>query len=315
MIALYCTGTNVRLDRSYPEPVPLVDEVVLSVTHCGICDTDVQLASGYMGFQGVLGHEFVGVDENGERYTAEINNACRHCEWCARGLETHCPNRSVLGIFKHDGAMAERVAVPKANLHMIPDSISDHSAVFIEPLAAAFQILEQLTVFRGDRVAVLGDGKLGVLCAWVLRTASEDVTLIGKHDKKLAMVGRDVTKLRLESALAGHLKAYDIVVDATGNASGLETASQLCRPRGTIVLKTTIAGSHQLNLAPLVIDEITLIGSRCGPFPKAIAALEADMFPVENLIEAVYTLDQAEKAFEHARQKGAAKVILEVSAS
>lgn len=312
MRALYCNGKQVRLDPSFHEPTPLPDEIILNVTHCGICDTDVQLASGYMGFQGVLGHEFVGVDEYGDRYTAEINNPCRHCHWCARGLETHCPNRTVLGIFRHDGAMADRVAVPRANLHAIPESVSDHSAVFIEPLAAAFQILEQWTVFRSDKVAVLGDGKLGILCAWVLRTACENVTLIGKHLNKMALAGHDIEKILLDSASQHLAKSFDLVVDATGNPSGLETAIQLCRPRGTIVLKTTIAASHQFNLSPIVIDEITLIGSRCGPFKTAIDALQADRFPVENLIQAVYPFDQAEAAFLHASQKGATKIILQM---
>lgn len=310
--ALFCDGTGVALKPDHPAPVPLPGEVVLNVTHCGICDTDVQLAAGYMGFQGVLGHEFVGVDEHGQRFTAEINNACGRCDWCHKGLATHCPTRTVLGIFKHDGAMAEQVAVPRVNLHAIPENISNHAAVFIEPLAAAFQIMRQLCVFKSDRVAVLGDGKLGILCAWVMRTHTEHVTLVGKHPKKMALAGHEIQQVLLEKALENPARDYDIVVDATGNASGLEAATRLCRPRGTIVLKTTIAGPHQLSLAPIVIDELTIIGSRCGPFSEAIAALAAEQFPVERLIEAVYRLDDAEKAFEHARRKGAAKVILEV---
>lgn len=313
MKALFCHGSGVELRSNYPEVQPVADEITLSVTHCGICDTDVQLAKGYMGFQGVLGHEFVGVDQAGRRFTAEINNACHNCEWCARGLATHCPNRTVLGIFRHDGAMAERVAVPRRNLHEIPDSVSDLQAVFTEPLAAAYQIIEQLPIDKNQRVAVLGDGKLGILCAWVLATKSDHVMLIGKHPQKLAKAEGLVRTGLIDDADGTIMKSFDIVVDATGNASGLETACRLCRPRGTIVLKTTIECNHQLNLSPIVIDELTIVGSRCGPFPKAIAALSAGIFPVGNLIEAVYAMDDAELAFEHAQRKGAAKIIISMS--
>lgn len=312
MKALHCDGQGVRFLTNHPAPIPGPDEILLDVHCCGICDTDVQLAAGYMGYSGILGHEFIGTDATGRRFTAEINNACRNCRWCRQGLGNHCPNRTVLGILKHDGAMAEQVAVPKANLHAIPDSISDESAVFVEPLAAAFRILEQIGIGRTDRIAVLGDGKLGTLCAWVLATESDHVTLIGKHQDKLERAGDAVGKALLEEALANSAKSFDLVVDATGNASGLATACSLVRAQGTICLKTTIATEHRLSLAPIVIDELTVVGSRCGPFEPAIEALAAGEFDVARLVEAVYPLDDAEAAFAHAARKGAAKILLKV---
>jgi len=312
MKALQCHAQGVRLVSNYPAPTPGPGEVLLNVRCCGICDTDIQLAAGYMGYSGILGHEFVGTDAAGKRFTAEINNTCRECQWCRRGMGNHCPNRTVLGILGHDGAMAEQVAVPVVNLHPIPDSIDDETAVFVEPLAAAFRILEQIPVDRADRVAVLGDGKLGTLCAWVLAGAADEVTLIGKHMAKLDRAGNTVRKALLDDAMANGGKAFDLVVDATGNPSGLETACRLVRPRGTICLKTTIAAEHRLSLAPVVIDEITVVGSRCGPFAPAIEALAARRFDVARLIEAVYPLDDAETAFAHSARKGAGKILLKV---
>ncbi len=310
MIGVYCSGQNVKLRTDLPEVVPGAGEIVLNVTHAGICDTDIQLAKGYMGFEGVLGHEFVATDAQHRRFTAEINNACGQCDFCNRGLGNHCPNRTVLGIFRHDGAMAEKVAVPRHNLHAIPDSIADMAAVFIEPLAAAYQITEQIAIEPEMKVAVLGDGKLGTLCAWVLATKSRNVMLIGKHEAKLRKAGGDIQTSLLDDAKNKYPKAFDIVVDATGNASGLAAAIELCRPRGTVVLKTTIEGPHQLSLAGIVIDELTVVGSRCGPFPKAIEALSQSLFPVESLIEQVYPLAEAEAAFAHAGRRGAGKIVL-----
>lgn len=310
MIGIYCSGRGISLEKKLPEPKPRNDEIVLKVTHAGICDTDIQLAKGYMGFEGILGHEFVATDEQHRRFTAEINNACHACDFCQKGLSNHCPNRTVLGIFRHDGAMAEKVAVPSRNLHAIPDTIPDLAAVFIEPLAAAYQTLEQLSIEPEMKVAVLGDGKLGTLCAWVLATKSSHVTLVGKHQAKLDKAGATVQTSFLNEALEADRKKYDVVVDATGNASGLASAIDLCRPRGTIVLKTTIEGPHQLSLAGIVIDELTVVGSRCGPFPKAIDALSRSLFPVESLIEQVYPLAEGEIAFAHAGRRGAGKIVL-----
>ncbi len=242
-------------------------EVVLAVRQAGICDTDLQIARGYMGFRGVLGHEFVGQTADGRRVTAEINNPCRACPTCRAGRPNHCPYRSVLGILNCDGAMADLVAVPARNLHEIPESINDRAAVFIEPLAAAFRVLEEVELGPASRVAVLGDGKLGLLCAWVLRLTGAKVHLIGKHPEKLALAGPGIVTHRLEDE--NHLgRVCDVVIDATGAPSGLPTALALVRPCGTIVLKTTIASSYEVDLAPIVIDEIRVLGSRCGPFPQ-----------------------------------------------
>lgn len=312
MKGLYCDGRSVTLRRDLPEVVAAEGEVVLRVRAVGLCDTDLQLARGYMGFRGVLGHEFVGDDARGDRWVAEINNPCRRCATCLAGRPTHCPTRTVLGIVGHDGAMAERVAVPRDNLHSVPASVSDEEAVFVEPLAAAYQILEQVRVGRGDRVAVLGDGKLGLLSAWVLRTASERVTLVGRHAHKLALAGDSIAQ-RTTDDVADLARACDVVVDATGSPTGFAAALGFARPRGTVVLKTTVAAEHTLSLAPVVIDELTVVGSRCGPFPKAIDALARKVIDVRPLLAARYPLDEAEAAFAYASRKGVAKVILDVS--
>jgi threonine dehydrogenase-like Zn-dependent dehydrogenase len=262
-----------------------------------------------MGFRGILGHEFVGETADGCRVTAEINNACHACPTCEAGMTGHCPNRTVLGILNHDGAMADFVAVPEGNLHAVPETVPDREAVFIEPLAAAFQMVEQVQPARGTRVAILGDGKLGLLCTWAARLSGADVTLIGKHPEKLALAGEDVAVTKLEHA--GELRrTFEVVVDATGSQDGLATALGLVRPRGTIVLKTTVAGPHEVDLSPMVIDEVRLLGSRCGPFPPAIAALAARRVQVGVLIEAEFPLDQAGAAFVAAGRRGARKVVL-----
>jgi len=311
MRGVFCGGATIRLRRDLAEPVPGAGELVLSVRAVGICETDLQLARGYMGFRGILGHEFVGETEAGRRVTAEINNACHACPTCLAGLTGHCPNRTVLGILGHDGAMADRVCVPGRNLHPIPDAVDDRRAVFIEPLAAAFRVAEQVALGPGLAVAVVGDGKLGLLCAWVARLAGARITLVGKHPEKLALAGEDIRPCLL--AEVGMLaRSQDVVVEASGSTSGLEIALGLVKPCGTVVLKTTVAGDHSTSLAPIVIDEVRVIGSRCGPFPRAIAALEAGEVDVRPLIGAEMPLDRAEEAFRTAGVKGARKVIMTV---
>jgi threonine dehydrogenase-like Zn-dependent dehydrogenase len=265
-----------------------------------------------MGFRGVLGHEFVGETDSGRRVTAEINNACRQCSTCRTGRTGHCPNRTVLGILNHDGAMAEFVRVPAVNLHEVPDSITDREAVFIEPLAAAFRITEQVELGPGVRFAVLGDGKLGLLSAWVARLSGARVHLIGKHRAKLDLAGDGVetcTTDRLDNLRA----SFDVVADCTGSPTGLPSALRLVRPCGTVVLKTTVAGRYEIDLAPVVIDEVRVIGSRCGPFPKAIAALADRSVDVRLLIGAEFPLDEAREAFQAAATPGARKVLLHVN--
>lgn len=311
MIGVYCDGSSARLRSDLPEPSPRPGEVVLRVRAVGLCDTDQQLAAGYMDYQGILGHEFVGIRDNGDRVTSEINFSCHVCPTCLAGKPNHCPNRSVLGILGHDGAMAERVAVPERTLHAVPDEISDREAVFIEPLAAAFRITEQVPVEPDQEAAVVGDGKLGILCAWVLREQGAKVSLVGKHPEKLALAGEGI-ETRLLAEIEADRNRFPLVVESTGSISGLPTALALVQPTGTVVLKTTVARPHELDLAPVVVDEIRIVGSRCGPFPPAIRALKERKIDVRPLIGAEFRLDQAEEAFQEAGRPGAKKVLMMV---
>jgi threonine dehydrogenase-like Zn-dependent dehydrogenase len=315
MRALVLDGTPAfQIDR--PEPTPLPDEVPVRVLSAGICETDLQLIKGYMGFAGVLGHEFVGVAEagpfKGRRVVGEINCSCTRCAMCLRGLPSHCTERTVLGILNHDGAFADVVAVPQRNLHLVPDAMSNDVAVFTEPVAAAFQIPVQVPIRRDDRIIVLGDGRLGNLCAQVLAGLSNGVLVIGKHPEKLALISEAGIKTALLKDVPAERMA-DLVVEVTGSESGLPAAMQLVRPRGTIVLKTTVAGSQTLAWAPFVIDEITLVGSRCGPFDQALAALESGRVNVSRMISSRFDLSQSLEALEHARTRPVLKVLLDVA--
>jgi len=307
-------AVTVRSD--YPEPRPKAGEVSVQVLCAGICETDLQLIRGYMGFRGVLGHEFVGIAESGpfagRRVVGEINCACRHCDLCRRGLPTHCSSRTVLGILNHDGAFADTITVPQDNLHVVPENMPTDIAVFTEPVAAAFQIPAQIQVQRTDRVVVLGDGRLGNLCAQVLAGLSDHVLVVGKHANKLALLH----SLGIATVLRDQVEARrdaDIVVDCTGSDTGLPTALKLVRPRGTIVLKTTVAGEQTLAWAPFVIDEITLVGSRCGPFDQALKALAEGRVSVAPLISDRFDLSEGANALEHARTKPVLKVLLDVA--
>ena len=316
--AIVLEKDEVQVDAVRPAPTPAADEVVVRVTRAGVCETDLQLIKGYMGFRGVLGHEFVGVAESGpfagRRVVGEINCACWNCATCRSGFPTHCPNRTVLGILNHDGAFADLIAVPQRNLHLVPDSIPDDIAVFTEPVAAAFQIPAQLTISKDDRIVVLGDGRLGNLCAQVLASIADDVLVVGKHREKLGLL----ETMGLKTALLSDdlpKRAADIVVECTGSESGLPAALELVRPRGTIVLKTTVAGTQTLAWAPFVIDEITLVGSRCGPFDQALHALEQGLVDVEPLIADRFNLSNGVMALQRAQQKGVLKVLLEMESS
>jgi threonine dehydrogenase-like Zn-dependent dehydrogenase len=314
MQALYWDGRDLKFDSAYRAPASNQRTAVIKVRLAGLCSTDLQIFQGYMGFHGIPGHEFVGdVEEGpaeliGKRVVAEINFGCGHCEACARDLARHCPNRSVMGILGADGAFAEYMSVPIANLHTVPDGISDEEAVFTEPLAAAFEILAQTQLNPGDEVLVIGDGKLGNLCAQALRLTGAKVTALGKHPEKLALI----KKCGVRTALLDGWKTrtFDIVVEATGSVSGLELALSAVRPRGTLVFKSTIAGAHQLSLAQIVINEITLIGSRCGPFTPALEALHEKTVSVTPFIEQVYELRDGLSAVAHAGRRGARKILL-----
>jgi threonine dehydrogenase-like Zn-dependent dehydrogenase len=311
-------NNHVEVLDDRPSPTPAPGEVLVRVVRAGVCETDLQLIKGYMGFRGVLGHEFVGVVESGpmagRRVVGEINCACWTCATCRKGLNTHCPNRTVLGILNHDGAFADLIAVPQRNLHLVPDSLSDDIAVFTEPVAAAFQIPAQLTVRTDDRVVVLGDGRLGNLCAQVLARRSNRVLVVGKHQEKLALLlSMGIDCARVSDDLEE--RAADIVVDCTGSESGLPTALKLVRPRGAIVLKTTVAGVQTMAWAPFVIDEVTLVGSRCGPFDRALSALEKGEVKVEPLISDRFPLSRGIDALARAQTKPVLKVLLDVSSS
>ena len=315
MLALHFDGAELRCIVDHPEPSPGTDEAVVRVHLAGVCSTDLQILAGYMGFTGVPGHEFVGevvdgpADVADQRVVGEINYACRRCPTCRRGLGRHCPHRRVMGILGADGAFAEYLAVPLTNLHVVPDAVPDEAAVFTEPLAAAFSILEQVTLGPGDGVVVLGDGKLGLLCAQVLAGTGASVTLVGKHVKNLALVAdRGVATVLLEAWTPA--AAADCVVEATGSPAGLALAAAAVRPRGTLVLKSTVADEHRLSLAPLVINEITVIGSRCGLFPPALRALADRSVDVTPLIDAKFPLAGGVDALAHAARPGIGKVLI-----
>lgn len=315
MKALYWDGDSLALVE---RDVPGIggDFALLRVHVAGICNTDLEIVRGYMGFRGVLGHEIVGtvVDGppqwHGARVTAEINFACGECDLCKAGLGRHCPTRAVLGILAADGGFADYVSVPIANLHRIPDEVPDRRAVFAEPLAAAYEILEQIRVDSTIRCTVLGDGKLGLLAAQVLADAGAVVTAVGKHSDKLAVLRhRGIETVELEDWSAA--KA-DVVVEATGTAAGFSAAVAATRPRGTVVLKSTVAERPQLDLAPLVIDEISVVGSRCGPFEPALQALASGRIETDALISDTLPLQRGVEAFERAREPGVMKVLLEM---
>jgi threonine dehydrogenase-like Zn-dependent dehydrogenase len=317
MLAFSRQDNQARL-RDVAVPRPQAGEALVRVRAAGICNTDLEIIQGYMSFEGTLGHEFVGVVEEcadpswlGARVAGEINLACHQCKLCQRGFERHCPTRRVLGILGKDGAFAEYLTLPIRNLHRVPDALSDRAACFIEPIAACFEILEQVVITPHDRIAVLGDGKLGTLAALVLSSHGTPPVLVGKHPAKLARAQH----MGIRSALAHELdpKSYDIVVEATGSPSGLQLATSLVRPRGTIVLKSTYHGDLKLQAAPWVIDELTIVGSRCGPFAPALAKLGVGQLLPDGLIDAVFPLHEATRALEHAAAPGVLKVLLQMS--
>ncbi len=317
MEALHFDGRALALVDK-PVPTPRAGEARVRVLLAGICSTDREIVRGYMGFIGTPGHEMVGIVESapdapqweGRRVVGEINAACRACETCRRGLPSHCPNRTVLGIAGRDGTHAGYVTLPIANLHAVPADISDRAAVFVEPLAAAFEPLAQgVEAVAGQPVVVLGDGKLGLLQAAVLATTGAAVTLVGRHARKLEIAERFGARgVRVEDAMK--LPKVELVAECTGTPTGLALALRLLQPRGTLVLKSTYAGEPPLNLAPIVVDEIRVVGSRCGPFPEALAALGARRVAVEALVDAEMPLRDGLAAYERARMPGTLKVLL-----
>lgn len=306
-----------RLDvREVPVPEPPLGEALIRVQRAGICNTDLELVRGYYPYTGVLGHEFVGVvetgpdDLKGRRVVGEINAVCGKCRACREDRRSHCEDRTVLGIVGRNGAFAEYLTLPVDNLHVVPESVSDDQATFTEPLAAALEIQEQIDVAVTDRVLVVGDGKLGQLIARTLALTGCDLTVLGRHAGKLDLLKpHGIAIGDLESIERG---AFDIAVECTGNADGFATARRALRPRGTLVLKSTYAGDLTIDASALVVDEIALVGSRCGPFAPALELLANGTIDVAPLIHARYALENGIDAFDHAAKPGALKVLLEI---
>jgi alcohol dehydrogenase len=312
MLAVHLESGRVEVRR---QPLPRIAEgfARIRLLAAGICSTDLELQRGYYGFSGTPGHEFVGEvveceDRQwiGARVAGEINLACHHCEWCARGLGRHCPNRTVLGIVKHPGAFREFLTLPVTNLRRVPSSISNEHAVFIEPVAAACEILDQVRIGKGERVAVLGDGKLGLLIAQVLKAHGASVHLFGRHREKMR-----IADVPFEVAKKLPERAYPIVVDATGSAEGLRSAIAMSEPRGTVVMKSTVHGTVAIDTAVPIVNEITLVGSRCGRFEPAIKMLASGKVRVGEMISERFPLDRAPEAFARAATKGVLKVLLQ----
>ena len=316
MLALVCDG-GVALRQDYPTPKPRRDEALVAVRTAGICRTDLEIVRGYMGFRGVMGHEFVGAVVVGpkkwkdKRVVAEINCVCGRCDMCRGGASNHCRNRTVLGIDGRDGVFAEYVAVPVRNLHAVPDAVSDEEAVFVEPLAAALQLVRQVKFDPAQKVVVLGDGRLGQLVARALKCLVRRPLLVGKHARKLEAAEKQGIQTVLADEFVPRAQA-DVVVDATGSASGFELAMRTVRPKGTIVLKSTFTANDALNLAPVVVNELTVIGSRCGPFPDALRALATRQVDLSALISGRLPLSQGLAALAAAEKPDAIKVLIDV---
>lgn len=325
---------NQRL-RVADVPMPAANgEALVRVTLSGICNTDLEIARGYAGFEGTIGHEFVGVIEDigavarpsgspdasgllargrlhqGQRVVGEINAGCGACDLCRAGDPRHCPQRTVLGIVGRDGAHAEFLKLPLVNLLAVPDEISDERAVFTEPLAAACGILERVSITEDTRVAVIGDGKLGLLCAQVLATTGASVTLCGKHERKLAIAKRCGIGTMTVDEAGSRKGTFDVAVEASGSPAGFGLAVELLHPRGVLVLKSTFHGKTEIDAAPLVVNEISVVGSRCGRFAPALELLKKGSIDVEDLISDEFPLSAGVEAMKRARESGVLKVLL-----
>lgn len=311
---------ELKLDKDYKKPEPQKGEALIRVVLAGICNTDYEITKGYMGYSGVLGHEFVGIVEDvnsedktlvGKRVVAEISYGCHKpdCQWCNAGLVRHCPNRHTIGIWEKDGCFAEYITLPTEILFEVPENVSNEQVVFVEPLAAACEILEQLHIQPIQKVLVQGDGKLGLTTALALHAYNYDVTLIGRHQNKLDIAKNQGVKTILSKDLKTE-PVWDVVVEATGSIDGFENAMALTKPRGVLVLKSTVAGSKEINLAPIVINEITVLGSRCGQFKPALELLKNERIDFKPMISNIYNVDDAIEAFEKNKDKNSVKVLI-----
>ena len=315
MLAVHLESGSVTL-RELPMPVRPQGFALLRLLAAGICNTDLELQRGYYGFSGTPGHEFAAEvveadtpDLIGKRVAGEINLACTHCEWCRRGLGRHCTTRTVLGIAGHPGAFAEYFTLPERNLHVLPDEVPTERAVFLEPLAAACEILEQVSIPRHERIAVLGDGKLGLLIALALDAYGYPVHQFGRHARKLEIAARAGVQTEI---IRGALPAaaYEWVVDATGNADGLRAAAAMTWPRGTLIMKSTVHGMVPIDTAPIIVNELTLVGSRCGRMEMAMPLIAHEVIRVEEMIADRFPLQEAPRAFARAAERGVLKVLL-----
>jgi threonine dehydrogenase-like Zn-dependent dehydrogenase len=316
MLALRYEGGQLAL-AEVPQPQG-VDEAVVRVCLSGICNTDVEIVRGYAGFEGTIGHEFVGVVESapdesliGRRVVGEINAGCGRCALCATGDPRHCPNRTVLGIHGRDGAHAEFLRLPVANLLPVPDDVPDERAVFCEPLAAAYGIRERVNVEKETRVVVIGDGKLGLLCAQALALSSNRVLLLGKHPEKLRIAAARGIETATLDQIKGRGREFDVAVEASGAESGFALALLLLRPRGVLVLKSTFHGKTHVDAARIVVDEISVVGSRCGRFAPALDLLRSGAVDVESLISEKYRLADGLRAMKRATERGVIKILLQ----
>ena len=317
MLGLWLEDQKIRLRNDLPTPEPPNGEALIKVRLAGICATDLEMVRGYYPFTGIMGHEFVGEviqsptkpGLEGQRVVGEINASCGQCQACKAGRPTHCEKRSVLGILNRNGVFAEYLTLPVENLHLLPDSLADEAAVFTEPLAAALEIQEQVQIQPTDRVLVIGAGRLGQLVAQTLALTGCELLVVTRHKAQEDLLGlRGIATCKETEAPT---REVDVVVEATGSPQGFALARRAVRPRGTIILKSTYKGELQVNISAIVVDEITLVGSRCGPFPPAIRLLESGKVDPRPLISGRYPLAEAESAIHQAGQPGALKILLE----
>ena len=314
MQGIWLEKQELQLKKDLPIPEPQPGEAKVRVLRAGICNTDLELLRGYYPYTGILGHEFVGIVESGatnlvnQRVVGEINAACGKCHFCLTNQPTHCEHRTVLGIMNRNGAFAEYLTLPVVNLHPVPDQVTTEVATFTEPLAAALEITEQVAIAPEHKVLVVGDGKLGQLVAQTLALTGCNLVVIGRHADKLEKLASRGIKVGFEDIVIP--RSFDVAVECTGNPDGFNLALSGLRPRGTLVLKSTYAGKLTLDASALVVDEITVVGSRCGPFDKALDLLSQDKVDVTSLIETCYPLDEGLAAFAHAQRRGTLKVLL-----